>query len=424
MDASLIATTRNADHQALGTGGQLAVQAWEQITGYLRRRFGPTHAALFAEPNPDAARGVTDWYAEGQGEARPLDSLPPDQQQSARDEFTRIFNDIQGDIATLRQSRREDERFLGELLALALITPTTDCLRVLDGHPVLIVWAHAPIGAPPAPELLIGQMTGRATPVARAQSMRILGPPVVTRERPWGAMAALSALFLLLPLLLLLFLLDPFRWFIANPPVCVIDPQTITALDELRREEARENILRSQIARVLLDMGDRRTHCPPPPPPPLPPPAPPRAAEIAPPANPPTQNADINRAREQGAAGGKIQIVLAWDDANDLDLFVLCPSGQRITFDTRRACGGVLDVDQNAIPPLSATPVENIVFEQEPARGTYEVQVRNYMHRSPAPPASPFRVTVRQAGVPDRTFTGNAPPGVLVTVGTFTVPAR
>ncbi len=417
MDASLIATTRNADHQALGTGGQLAVQAWEQIAGYLRRRFGPAHAALFAEPNPDAARGVTDWYAEGQGDARPLDSLPLDQQQAARDELTHIFNDIQGDIATLRQSRREDERFLGELLALALITPTADCLRVLDGHPVLIAWAHAPIGAPAAPELLIGQLAGRATPAARARSMRILGPPVVQRTRPWGAIAAASALFLLLPLLLLLFLLDPFRWFVANPPVCVIDPRTITALDELRREEARENILRSQIARVLLDMGDRRTHCPPPP----------RAAEvtppIAPPANPTTQSADLDRAREQGAAGGKIQIVLAWDDANDLDLFVLCPSGQRITFDTRRACGGVLDVDQNATPPLSANPVENIVFEQEPERGTYQVQVRNYMHRSPAPPASPFRVTIRQAGVPDRTFTGHAPPGVLVTVGTFTVPA-
>ena len=421
MDASLIATTRNADHQALGTGGQLAVQAWEQITGYLRRRFGPTHAALFAEPNPDAARGVTDWYAEGQGDAVPLDSLPADQQQAARDELTRIFNDIQGDIATLRQSRREDERFLGELLALALNTPTTDSLRVLDGHPVLIAWAHAPIGAPAAPELLIGQLAGRATPAARGQPMRILGPPVVRRVLPWGAIAAASALFLLLPLLLLLFLLDPFRWFVANPPVCVIDPQTITALDELRREEARENILRSQIARVMLDMGDRRTHCPPPPAPP------PRAAEAAPPmgppASPPTQNADIDRAREQGAAGGRIQIVLAWDDANDLDLFVLCPSGLRITFDTRRACGGVLDIDQNATLPLSASPVENIVFEQEPERGTYQVQVRNYMHRSPAPPASPFRVTIRQAGVPDRTFTGHAPPGVLVTVGTFSVPA-
>ena len=144
---------------------------------------------------------------------------------------------------------------------------------------------------------------------------------------------------------------------------------------------------------------------------------------MGPPASPPTQNADIDRAREQGAAGGRIQIVLAWDDANDLDLFVLCPSGLRITFDTRRACGGVLDIDQNATLPLSASPVENIVFEQEPERGTYQVQVRNCMHRSPAPPASPFRVTIRQAGVPDRTFTGHAPPGVLVTVGTFSVPA-
>src|SRR4051812_46981686 len=92
-DGSLIATTRNADLQALGTGGQLAVQAWGQITGYLRRNRSPQHAALFAEPNPDPDRGTTDWYAEGVGDAPPLDQLPQPAQDAARTEFTRLFTD-------------------------------------------------------------------------------------------------------------------------------------------------------------------------------------------------------------------------------------------------------------------------------------------------------------------------------------------
>ena len=116
MDGVLIATTRNADVQALGTGGQLAVHAWDQITGYLTRRLGADHAALFAEPAPDPTRGVTDWYAEGQGQAVPLDSLPPDQQAAVRAVFTRLFSAIQADVETLRQSRQEGDRFLAELL--------------------------------------------------------------------------------------------------------------------------------------------------------------------------------------------------------------------------------------------------------------------------------------------------------------------
>jgi hypothetical protein len=417
MDGVLIATTQNADLQALGTGGQLAVHAWEQITGYLARKHGAAHAALLAEPNPDPARGVTDWYAEGEGTASPLDSLPPDQQAAARSWFTTLYNDIRADVDALRQSKGEGDRFLADLLSLALITPSTDCLRVLDGRPVLIAWGHAPLGAAASPEMLIGHLEGRVTPPARARAMRILGPPPVVTKRPWGLIGAALGLLLLLSLLLLLLLFDPFRWLNGAPPVCIADPKAFSLLDELRQEEAHESLLRERMARMMLDLGDRRANCPIPPAPP-----PPRQVERPPPP-PPAPNNDVNRAVEQGGKKGRIQVVLGWEDGNDLDLGVVCPNRQVIFFNNRRACGGELDLDQNVFS-VEQRPVENIVFPDDPPPGTYRIVVKNNNQRVPGGRASAFRVTVRQEGQPDRVLTGEAPFNQEITVGEFQVLAR
>ena len=80
-------------------------------------------------------------------------------------------------------------------------------------------------------------------------------------------------------------------------------------------------------------------------------------------------------------------------------------------------------MDRNAEGRLTPRPVENIVFAQEPAPGTYRIAVHNYRHNPPARPASAYRVTVRQEGVPDRVYTGNIAPGAPAEVGTFDVPA-
>jgi hypothetical protein len=415
-DGSLIATTRNAELQPLGTGGQLAVQAWDQITGYLRRSRGPAHAALLAEPNPDPDRGVTDWYAEGIGDAPVLDSLPQPQREAARAEFTRLFNDIREDSETLRRSARENERFLGELLALALVTPATDNLRVVGTQPVLVAWGHARPGEPPAPELLIGMLAGRsaAATAPGLGPMRILGPPPVVRQRSWRGWIAAALALLPLGLFLLLLWLDPFRWFEAPPQQCVVAPGNIALLDDLRTEQAREGQLRAEIAGLSMGLGDRRVACPPPP----------RAAAPAPPPSPPPRSADAERAREQGGRNGVVQIILAWDDVNDLDLAILCPGRQRIFFSNTQACGGELDVDQNSGRPLVPQPVENVVFATEPAPGRYRILVTNFKHNPPAPALSPYRVTLRRQGLPDQVFTGQVAPERTVEVGSFDSPVR
>ena len=432
MDDSLIATTLNRDLLAQGVGGQLAVQHWEQLTQYLKRALSPRHAALFAEPNPDPERGSIDWYAPGSGPAVPLPQLDPAAAEAARALLMPMVAEIQAAAEKLRGSASEGERFLGELLRLALEIPDQGAIRLRDGVPVLAPWGHTAAGPGGVRELLVKMMPLPVAPMA------MVGAPAAVaaaRSRIWPWL--LAALLLLLALLLALFLLwrDPFGWFATPEAQCVAPPTQLGTRDRLREEEAREGALRAELARIYAEAGERRLLCQPPPPPPRPaepparrpdpPPRPPQPQPPQPPTPPqtePPRNNDLDRADRQGARRGRSQVILAWDDGNDLDLAVICPGGQRIDFRNRQACGGSLDIDRNAAGgPTTRTPVENIVFDQNPQPGTYRIVV-DYFDRADGP-TTPYRVTVRQEGQPDRVFTGTARQGVRdQVVGEFTVP--
>ena len=432
MDESLIATTLNRDLLAQGVGGQLAVQHWDQLTQYLRRALSPRHAALFAEPNPDPEKGSIDWYAPGSGPAVALTDLDPATQDAVRGQLMTMVAEIQAAAEKLRGSASEGERFLGELLRLALEIPDPSAIRVRGGVPVLAPWGHTLAGPGGVRELLVKMMP---VPVA---PMTIVGPPAaaaVARGRIWPWLLAFLLTLLMLLLALWLLWRDPFGWFETPQAQCVAPEGQVARLDVLREEEAREGALRAELARIVAEAGERRLLCrapeppPPPPRPPEPPPRPPQAPPQPPPQPPPQQpppepprNTDLDRADRQGARRGRTQVILAWDDRNDLDLAVICPSGQRIDFRNRAACGGALDIDRNAAGgPTTRTPVENVVFDQNPAPGTYRIVV-DYFDRVDGP-NTPYRVTVRQEGQPDRVITGTARQGVRdQVVGEFTVP--
>jgi hypothetical protein len=446
--AGLIATSSNVSLTPQGAGGRLAHQHWEQITSHLRRTLGERHAALFAEPNPDPARGAIDWYGPVGAEALPFDSLPDAARAAAEADLAVLVAEIRAQSERLVAARSESERVLGELIALALEVPDRAALRLAGGQPVLAPWGHVSAAPGAVRELLIRLVP---TPVA---PMQVVGPPpgaAPAARRLWPWLAALLALLLALLLLLVLLWRDPFGWFPTAVPECRADLSGIAALAELRDAEAREAALRDEFARLLADAGQRRLLCPPPapalpptpeapgtpapeapgtpapqapapaapaPPPPAPPPPPP------PPPEPPPANRDLDRAREEGAQQGQVQVILAWDDRNDLALSVICPDGQRIDYRSRAACGGTLDLDRNALTPGEApsrTPVENISFPTAPQPGRYRIVV-DYFGRRDAP-SSPYRVTIRQAGQPDRIIRGTAREGEReVVVGDFTVP--
>jgi len=100
-------------------------------------------------------------------------------------------------------------------------------------------------------------------------------------------------------------------------------------------------------------------------------------------AEPETEDVEVNideRLEREGGASGVVQVSLAWDDFNDLDLHVFCPSGERIYFNNKSSdCGGELDVDMN-VRPVSNTPVENVVWKEQAPLGAYKIGVHFYKH--------------------------------------------
>jgi len=107
------------------------------------------------------------------------------------------------------------------------------------------------------------------------------------------------------------------------------------------------------------------------------------------------------RLEREGAKKGDVQVSLMWNNYNDLDLHVVCPSGERIHGGNRNsACGGELDVDAN-VRPDSKRPVENVVWSDGHAPGgTYKVYVHHYKKHKKRRTKDPteFKVVVNAGG--------------------------
>jgi hypothetical protein len=88
------------------------------------------------------------------------------------------------------------------------------------------------------------------------------------------------------------------------------------------------------------------------------------------------------------AAGGNVDADvccrLAWSNYDDLDLHLICPCGNEISFRTRTArSGGKLDIDMNAAFGTTRQPVENIFFSNAKTMkaGKYRLYVNQWSRR-------------------------------------------
>ncbi len=369
---------------------------------------GPHHAALLAEP-VRTSQGIA-WDAQG-GQHRAMPALEKDQRPVFEATLTRLLSDIRRAASTARAEGKVED---AALLDLARQVPAPELVFAVDGAPVLAGWGIAAANGP-----AISVLTRFDDGIGAA-------PLVGDRLALWltgGSLAALAlAAILAAPLL---------RDLVAAPlPTCVVSAEGLADLQSLEaaREDGRG--LSAERDRLRGERGRRQLDCPLPEPPPAPAPAPepppPPAPEPRPPAPRPTPprptpppprpapaNPDAERAARAGGQTGRLQIILAWDNTNDLDLFVQCPNGQILGPDNLRACGGTMDVDANmgggnpGSPNITTTPVENAVWPA-PAAGTYRVFVNPCCGRLREPAGSPFRLTIRQQGQPDRIIRGNA----------------
>ncbi len=109
------------------------------------------------------------------------------------------------------------------------------------------------------------------------------------------------------------------------------------------------------------------------------------------------------RLEREGAQSSDVQISLMWNNYNDLDLHVVCPSGERIHGGNKTsACGGELDVDAN-VRAETRKPVENVFWQEGKApAGNYQVYVHHYKKHDKRKSKDPtkFQVIVNQGGVP------------------------
>ena len=121
---------------------------------------------------------------------------------------------------------------------------------------------------------------------------------------------------------------------------------------------------------------------------------------------PADQTEFTDRVKREGGKSGESQITLIWNNLNDLDLHLYCPSREHIYFQHPNSrCGAALDIDMNAGFGRSNRPVENIVWaNRAPARGKYAIWVKHYATQGGRNPTS-FQILVKQNGK-TRTFKG------------------
>ena len=364
MNHSTLVRTTLTGVRPLGVRGEPLHHAQEQIRGAIRRRLGPRHAALLAEPMPHDLGRAIDWYSDAEGDAAPLNTLPLERQQSVLDEVERLRSDIEVLAQRFEAGDTQDARLLGKALLFVVRRPSNDYLFLVGDQPVIICWGYEPEAAgvvlpPPtltAPAPAIQAMPTAAMAPATLPPRMAGGAAVLPASAafPWGR--ALLVGFLTIMLLMITSWLlrgctpvDPAVSIFREPSqqqrltrsiIPVSRDQASTLTDELRELQARERNLDVELASLRESVRRAVEVCPPPAPPPEPPEAKPPAvarapapapAATAPAAPPPMRTAAVKPAAPKPAdcpppaAAGRprTEVMVVLDGSDSMNL----PSG-------------------------------------------------------------------------------------------------
>jgi hypothetical protein len=218
---------------------------WHRLTvEAIGRGLSPAHAALFA--TPVLGHNGTTWQTEGD-HALAFVLLPADE----RAQMTAAIGSMLSDIRRLVESGLMPE--LAPLWPALREVPDQSHIFLVDGRPVLAAWAHR--GA--AGSLAAGYDDGLAG----------LSPPA-PRTRMAGYALPLLALALFALLAGVLIMGSGSLWAVSAPALCRVNPAQLAALATLRREMDQGNSLRTLLAQLMEERGQRQLQCPIPKPPP------------------------------------------------------------------------------------------------------------------------------------------------------------
>lgn len=97
---------------------------------------------------------------------------------------------------------------------------------------------------------------------------------------------------------------------------------------------------------------------------------------------------------------GDVQILLSWNNYNDLDLICVDPLGETVFHKNRRvSSGGELEIDMNVEYPDSKTPIENIYWMQGQApHGQYNVYLKYHKKHESNIDKTPYSIKVKYDG--------------------------
>lgn len=390
--AQHITTTSVTGLRALGTPGQ---RSYELIVHTLTQRFGPAHAALFAEPVVPDVGDQVNWYTPVAGPLLALKNLRAAEKQTAEERLAVLMDDISGFAGSLRETRAADEQRLGEAVENALRFPGEDSVFVVRTsdpnqpfQPVLVDWAtQADTRGVVTDRPLIGWAPRRPMPATPpvadmpAQVSRLSGtitavavPTHTGKPDRWVWLVSLLWLILALLTAAVLYLVLPACGLsgFARLNSCPVNVTQSALVQDHDRERA---MLENRIALAERRLAEADSACTP-----LPPvnaqPAPVPAEDPVEPA--PAQVDEIDeRLEREAATAGDADVALIWNSQADLDLHVTCPAGDTIYYGNPQSarCRGRIDVDMNSRSnSLSITPIEHIYFT-EPQAGEYLIKV-------------------------------------------------
>ena len=451
--SAFVTRTPLSNLRPLGTDAE---RSFERIIAVVTQHTSAAHAAMLAEPVPARDGSAIDWYAESDSEIRPLASLTPEEQVAVR---TTLESQV-GDILAAAEAAegKPAQKAVASALRNAMIFPEQNSLWAMrsgtEWLPLIVGWSHTEhdtvtprpfqvtaLGqkrsvsgtrhATAAPHTILNAagpipIEGTTATAAGAASVAGTSSGLVVTERRRGLLERLWPLLLLLAALILALLIAAFLLpacglktpfgtiaFGLPAPACEVGVGDDLAVASSRADDLQRELksLEEQYRRERLQclIPDEPVLMPVPEEPTLQS----QLMEEAPVGAPPEE------ARVQDR--GTVQVTLEWDTRDDLDLQVVCPNGERISFSRKVGCGGVLDIDANY--PSSAAiaePAENITFEQGPSMpGQYGVRVTRY--GSQGGPPVPFRVKVRQ-GEDETFYSGAAGRSDPVSIADFFVP--